>query len=136
MPKAKSLSKNPVNDTPTDPDTLPSQHYQIEHCKSWSVYRRNAERIKALLLTLTPDIPTYINTKKPRSKSFEVVYYKGEDSTVLWTGVKIPPPRKNKFCSDEKMSSLVKELLPELFLETKKSRSPSPTKESKGETEK
>jgi len=34
---------------------------------------------------------------------------------VLWTGVKIPPPRKNKFVSDERMGELVKELLPNLL---------------------
>jgi len=113
MPKAKSRTKNPAKEEAlTD---LPSQRYEIEHCKSWSVYKRHALRIKELLTSLTPDIPIYINNTKPRSKSFEVTYYSGDVSIVLWTGVKIPPPRKNKFVSDERMGELVKELLPDLL---------------------
>lgn len=90
-------------------ETTPSRYFYIEHCKSWSVYKRNAVRLDKLISAEYPEVPVLINTTKPRSKSFEVSYHDGEDVTEIWSGIKLGPPRKLKFVEDDKFSELLKE---------------------------
>ena len=77
------------------------------------MYKRHAVRISALLSARYPDLPVQVNPTKPRSKSFEIVFSSGEEETVIWSGHKVPPPRKNKFPEDEKMEQLLDENMPE-----------------------
>ena len=102
--KAKTSSEEAEETTCT-----PSRYFYIEHCKSWSVYKRNAVRLDKLISAEYPEVPVLINTTKPRSKSFEVSYHDGEDVTEIWSGIKLGPPRKLKFVEDDKFAELLKE---------------------------
>ena len=109
--KKVKTSPGDIADSPTA-----GPHFVIEHCKSWSVYKRNAVRVGALLSAQYPDIPIVMNPGKPRSKSFEVTYFPGttpeegkeEGSTLIWSGLKLGPPRKLKFVEDNKLVELLK----------------------------
>lgn len=119
MPKRKNKDEIPeqadekkVKTTPvTDDNTVSSAHFAIEHCKSWSVYKRNAARVSDILADHYPDIPILVNSTKPRSKSFELVFHPGNggDSTTIWSGIKLGPPRKLKFVEDDKLIELLKQ---------------------------
>ena len=112
--KKVKTSPGDIADSPTA-----GPHFVIEHCKSWSVYKRNAVRVGALLSAQYPDIPIVMNPGKPRSKSFEVTYFpgttpeegeeEGSTSTSIWSGLKLGPPRKLKFVEDSKLVELLKE---------------------------
>lgn len=86
--------------------------FKIEHCKSWQVYKRNANQLSSELMKAFPDAVVLINDTKPRSKSFEVTVIKedGEESLV-WTGIKKGPPRKLKFPVNEEVIQEVKKLI-------------------------
>ena len=73
------------------------------------MYKRNAVRVSDVLSVQYPDIPVHVNPVKPRSKSFEVFYKSGTDSTEIWSGVKLGPPRKLKFVEDDKLVELLEE---------------------------
>lgn len=45
--------------------------------KSWSVFKRNADRVIDSIRDEYPDIQVEINPKKPRSKTFEVGHLPG-----------------------------------------------------------
>lgn len=77
---------------------LKSLTFKIEHCKSWQVYKRNANQLSSELLQAFPSAKVLINDTKPRSKSFELTAIKeGGEELLLWTGIKKGPPRKLKF---------------------------------------
>ena len=96
--------------TSDEPDTTaPTKYFYIEHCKSWSVYKRHATRLDKVLSAEHPNIPVLINSTKPRSKSFEVSYHDGEEVTEIWSGIKLGPPRRLKFVEDDAFMELLKE---------------------------
>ena len=121
MPKRKKpesdspVKKHKSEESDSSADSIPTRRFTIEHCKSWSVYKRHAVRISALLTAQYPDIPVLLNPSKPRSKSFEVVFVDEEKETVVWSGHKIPPPRKNKFPADDRVGELLEEMMPDLL---------------------
>ena len=71
------------------------------------MYKRHANRVADLIREKHPDVPVLINTSKPRSKSFEITYKSGERDEVIWTGVKLGPPRKLKFVENGKLEELL-----------------------------
>lgn len=75
----------------------------IEHCTSWSVFKRRANEIfteicslvsnnkNTFLLSLNPN-------GKPKRGSFEIYVTKGsEKKHKIWSGADKGPPRKDKF---------------------------------------
>jgi len=117
MPKRKKKStvadpqkKVKISSEEPEPEpTNPTKYFNIEHCKSWSVYKRHATRLEKLISAEHSDIPVLINTTKPRSKSFEVSYHDGEKVTEIWSGIKLGPPRRLKFVEDDDFVELLKE---------------------------
>lgn len=70
----------------------------VEHCKSWSVFKRNAVQITNGIREKFPDVEVELNATKPRSKSFEItVTFDDGESALVWSGIKKGPPRKEKF---------------------------------------
>jgi len=70
----------------------------LEHCKSWQVYRRRAVELAAAIKDVFEDLDVDLNPTAPRRGSFECTYVNDdEQSTVVWTGIKRGPPRKDKF---------------------------------------
>lgn len=47
-----------------------------------------------------------INDTKPRSKSFEFVLVRDGEEEVVWSGLKLGPPRAQKFPAPEKLVEL------------------------------
>lgn len=84
----------------------------IEHCKSWQVYKRNANKLLAELRQEFPGIQSETNPTKPRSKSFECTLKKEDGEEVLiWSGLKKGPPRMLKFPEADVIISAIKEAL-------------------------
>jgi len=85
----------------------------IEHCKSWRVFGRNADRVKAMLLPFcTPSTAFSINKMAPRRGSFEIILVnENDEDKIIWSGIKRGPPRKEKFPSDEEVVELAEKFL-------------------------
>ena len=70
----------------------------VEHCKSWSIFRRKALELSEALKREWPNIEISYNDSTPRRGAFEFVLKKLDGSDfVLWSGLKRGPPRKEKF---------------------------------------
>lgn len=52
-----------------------------------------------------------MNETKPRSKSFEFVLIRDGEEEVVWSGLKLGPPRAQKFPAPEKLVELFAEKL-------------------------
>jgi len=62
------------------------------------VFKRNAVQITNGIREKFPDVEVELNASKPRSKSFEItVTFDDDESSLVWSGIKKGPPRKNKF---------------------------------------
>uniref|UniRef100_A0A667YAT7 Selenoprotein H n=1 Tax=Myripristis murdjan TaxID=586833 RepID=A0A667YAT7_9TELE len=71
-------------------DGVAGQRVLIEH---WN----HAERVKAALLAVHPDLTVLLNPEKPRKKSFDITLVDGGKETTLWTGITRGPPARLKF---------------------------------------
>lgn len=94
----KEISADEDSPVKKKKDLSKSLTFKIEHCKSWQVYKRNANQLSSDLLKAFPSAQVLINETKPRSKSFELTAVKEDGEELqLWTGIKKGPPRKLKF---------------------------------------
>ncbi|XP_063447780.1 selenoprotein H-like [Mytilus trossulus] len=62
-----------------------------------TVFKRRAETVVADLRQTFGEVEVEFNPSKPRRGSFEFTLVKEGKATLIWTGVKKGPPRKNKF---------------------------------------
>lgn len=85
----------------------------IEHCTSWSVFKRKAAQIHKELSDLAPEQSFGLKLNeggKPRRGAFEISVAKSKDAkpTQIWTGLSKGPPRKDKF---PEANQILKEVL-------------------------
>jgi selT/selW/selH-like putative selenoprotein len=82
------------------------------------VYKKHASALAEELQLSFAGAVVKVNPVKPRSKSFEctLVDPKGEEH-VVWSGIKLGPPRKLKFPESGKVVELVKEKMADLGLD-------------------
>lgn len=93
--------------TPSSSSIKAKYKVAIEACKSWQVFRRRATEFYTELCALLPVATTVelsINggVTAPRRGAFEVEIIRAEasepsKSTLIWSGLKKGPPRKEKF---------------------------------------
>lgn len=74
----------------------------VDHCTSWSVFKRKANDIFAEIVKLIADknFELALNAGgKPARGSFEIFVTKSgsEEKVQIWSGMKKGPPRKDKF---------------------------------------
>lgn len=101
---------------PATPKAKPDQHESksdagsnkngsvifIEHCTSWSVFKRKAAQLHKELSELAPEQSFGLKLNeggKPRRGAFEISVAKSQDAkpVQIWSGLPKGPPRKEKF---------------------------------------
>lgn len=96
---------------PTSTEGKPEVNVEMEACKSWRVFLKNARELGDKLQSSIPDVKfnfTY-NKTPPRRGAFEIVVHKSDGSEqLIWTGLKKGPPRKLKFPDIATLESLVR----------------------------
>lgn len=82
----------------------------IEACKSWQVFKRQANQIFTDLCGLIPDkhLALLFNENgAPRRGAFEISVLrdiaKMDEAVLVWTGIKRGPPRREKFPDPSKL---------------------------------
>lgn len=61
------------------------------------MFKRKAEAVAADLRDTLGEFEVEYNPSKPRKGSFEFTLVKDGKETLVWTGIKKGPPRKEKF---------------------------------------
>lgn len=78
------------------------------------MFKRNANRVIDSIRGEFPDIEVEVNSKKPRSKTFEItITFEDGESVLVWSGLKKGPPRRLKFPEDEVVTASIKKLCDE-----------------------
>lgn len=89
-------------------DDVKISKVSIEHCKSWSVFKRKALEVVEVLssskyVSNKNELKSELNPNgKQRSGSFEITITLADGQEILvWSGIKRGPPRKLKFPESE-----------------------------------
>lgn len=87
---------------------------EVEHCSSWSVFKRRALDYCDNLKTAFPQIQFnfLLNPNgKPKRGSFEITFKYLNKTTKLWSGLDKGPPRKDKFPDSQILIDQLKNLI-------------------------